>query len=177
MKKILIVLMITILSACSLSNTPVSKVELFLNNYINLTEDVKEDLETKVSLENLNDSNKDIYREVLTRQYNNLKYTIKDESIDGNKATVKVNISVYDLYRVSKDTENYMKENIEEFQNNNIFSQELYNTYKLNEMLKYNEKVDYEITFNLTKEDGTWILNEPDRVVLEKIHGLYNYEV
>ena len=30
--------------------------------------------------------------------------------------------------------------------------------------------------FKLNKKDGDWVLENPDRVVLEKLHGLYNYE-
>ena len=36
--------------------------------------------------------------------------------------------------------------------------------------------MDYDITFKLVKKDKEWVLQTPDRVTLEKIHGLYNYE-
>lgn len=177
MKKIVVVfLLLIIFEGCSLTNTPSSKVEAFLDSYNTLTEDVKQDLETKISVENLNGDNKKIYKEILTKQYKDLKYTIKDESIDGDKATVKVNINVYDLYRISKETEDYMKENPDEFYEGNNFSQDKFNSYKLENMKNYSERVDYEIDFTLNKVDGMWTLKEPNRDVLEKIHGLYNYE-
>ena len=47
---------------------------------------------------------------------------------------------------------------------------------KLDNMLKTNEKISYEVEFKLNKKDGDWVLENPDRVVLEKLHGLYNYE-
>ena len=46
----------------------------------------------------------------------------------------------------------------------------------INNMLNTNEKINYEVTFNLNKKDGEWVLENPDRTTLEKIHGLYNYE-
>lgn len=42
-------------------------------------------------------------------------------------------------------------------------------------MLDTNETINYEVDFYLTKENGTWIVQNPDNVTLEKIHGLYNY--
>ena len=43
-------------------------------------------------------------------------------------------------------------------------------------MLKMNDTVDYEIKIHLNKEDDEWIIQNPDRETLEKIHGLYDYE-
>lgn len=177
MKKIVVIFLFLIsFTGCSLTNTPSGKVEAFLDSYNTLTEEVKQDLETKVSVENLNGDNKKIYKEILTKQYEDLKYTIKDESIDGDKATVRVNINVYDLYRISKETEEYMKENPNEFYEGNNFSQDQFNSYKLENMKNYTERVDYEVDFELNKVDGMWVLKEPNRDILEKIHGLYNYE-
>ena len=55
-------------------------------------------------------------------------------------------------------------------------NEENYTKYKLNAMLKASDTVDYEITFYLKKENGDWVIQNLDRVTLEKIHGLYNYE-
>ena len=110
-----LVMTVLLLSACSLSNTPSGKVEAFLNEYTSISDSVKADMETKVESENLSEENKKVYLDVLTRQYKNLKYSIKDESIDGNKATVKAKVTVYDLYKVDKDSVNYMNNNSTEF--------------------------------------------------------------
>ena len=40
---------------------------------------------------------------------------------------------------------------------------------------KVKDTVNYDITFNLNKVDGQWKLESPDRITLEKIHGLYDY--
>lgn len=175
LKSILVVFMLT---ACSLSNTPKTKVDIYLSQYNSLTENVKKDLEVSVSGENLSNDNKDIYRKVLERQYQNLKYKIKDEQINGDNATVTVQITVYDFYKSNKNAENYYNEHMDEFvtDNGTTIDMESYTKYRLNEMLKTTDTIDYEIKFNLTKEDNEWTIQSPDRVTLEKIHGLYDYE-
>ena len=59
---------------------------------------------------------------------------------------------------------------------NNVFDNDAYNKYRLNKMLDYKDTVDYDVKFYLSKKDDKWELDEPDRVVLEKIHGMYDYE-
>ena len=111
MKKLLItVLFILTFTACSMSNTPKSKVEIYMNQFNSITENVKKDLETTVASENLSESNKEIYKKVLERQYKNLKYSIKDEQINGDNATVTVNITVYDFYKSNANAEKYYNE-------------------------------------------------------------------
>ncbi len=178
MKK-LIVLFVTVLllSACTLSGTPSGKVKSFLNEYNKLSDAVKADLETKVETESLSEENKAIYLDVLTRQYEHLKYEIKDESIDGDKATVRVKLTVYDLYKVNKDAINYANNNLNEFMDEtNVYDDNVFNRYRLNEMLKTDETVTYEVDFFLDQVNDEWVIESPDRIALEKIHGLYNYD-
>lgn len=178
MKKILFSLSLLVLfTGCSLSNTPSSKVESYLNQYNNLTDNVIEDINTTIAGENLNSDNTLAYKEVLKRQYKDLKYEIKEESINGEDATVKVKISVYDLYLADKNSHEYMNSHMNEFYNeDDMFDDNIYYKYKIENMSKISDKVDYDIVFKLKKKEKEWILQTPDRVTLEKIHGLYNYE-
>ena len=49
--------------------------------------------------------------------------------------------------------------------------------YKLDQMQKNNDTVEYTINFNLTKDDnGNWQITELSQEDLEKIHGIYNYD-
>ena len=177
MKKLLLVLLSFSLIGCSLSNTPSSKVESFLNDYINISDAVKLDIEKSSLNENLNDENRELYKDVLSKQYENLKYEIKDESVDGNDAIVTVKITVYDLYKIEKDSLNYMSENMTEFYDGDgIFSNDLFNKYKINKMINAEDRIDYEIKFYLDKKNDEWILESPDRETLEKINGLYKYD-
>lgn len=177
MKKVVLSLIsIFMLVGCSLSGSPSSKVEAYLNKYNSLSDDVKLDMETTIASENLSTENQKIYTDVLARQYQNLKYEIKDEVVDAEDATVNVKITVYDLHKVETTSLQYLNEHNNEFYENNVFNEENYTKYKLNAMLKASDTVDYEIIFYLKKENGDWVIQNLDRVTLEKIHGLYNYE-
>ena len=177
MKKIIFLFIPFILFGCNLYNTPSTLVERYLNNYINLSEEVITDLETKASSEDLSNVNRELYKKVLERQYESLKYEIKDETIDSDKAEVLVNIVVYDLFKAEDESNKYMNENINEFYNSNEeFDNDIYNKYRLNEMLNTTDRIDYDIIFKLKKVDGSWMLETPNRDVLEKIHGLFNYK-
>ena len=177
MKKVLLVLIgFLILSACSFTSSPSTKAEEYISRYTSLNEDVIQDLETTVASENLSTSNKETYKEVLKRQYKDIKYTVKDEEINGDNATVTMKITVYDLYKSDKQSLDYLNLHNEEFYENGLINQEKYDSYKINNMLSTNETVDYEIKMYLNKENGTWLVQEVDKETLLKIHGLYNYE-
>ena len=176
MKKILFVLLLILYSsACNLLNTPSSVVESYLNKYTSLSEDVLTNMETTILNEELSSSNRDIYKQVLLRSYENLKYEIKDETIDADKVEVLVSIKVYDLNKTNQEARNYLNEHPDDFEDiNHNFMEEEFNSYRLNAMLNTNDMVEYDVKFKLTKKDNEWILNPLDRSTLEKIHGLYS---
>lgn len=177
MKKVIVFLIIVMsLTGCNFSNTPSSTVQRYLDNYINLSDDVIMDIETTVASEELSNDNKNNYKKVITNQYENMKYEIKDESINANEAVVLVKITVVDLYKVEKDSQEYLNEHYDEFVSNDMFDKNIFNTYRISNMLKANDTIDYEINFKLTKKDGEWTMDKVDKDTLEKIHGLYNYD-
>ena len=178
MKKLIIILLvITILVGCSMSNTPSAKVEEYLSNYNSLSDSVIIDIENKISHEDLSSDNKGLYNQVLRRLYQNMKYEIKNESIDGNNANVTVKITVYDLFKTEGESLEYLADHSSEFNDETgMFSNDLYNKFRLGEMLKTNNQVDYEIIFKLYKKDNMWYLENPDEDTLLKLNGLYNYQ-
>lgn len=176
MKKIIVVfLMIMSLFGCNLSNTPTNEVEKYLDNFKKLSDDVLMDVDNVVSGEDLTNENKETYKKVLLRQYENMKYDVVDENIDGNNATVKVNVTVYDYYKTSESASTYMNEHTDEFNDvNGIFDNNLFNTYRLGELLKTTDVTTHEITFNLKKDtNGNWVLENPNKETLEKLNGFY----
>ncbi len=178
MKKIIIVLALLMLSACSLSNTPSSVVENYLDNYKNLSDEVRKDLEITISNEDLSNINRENYKKALLRVYDNLSYEIIDESIKGDNAEVEARVTVINLAREEKESNDYMLNNPEEFYNlNQEFDNDLYNSYRIEKMLKALDKIDYNIIFNVKKKEGIWTLVEPNRDVIEKLNGLYNYDI
>ena len=76
MKKIfIIILTLIIISGCSLNindidNTPIKKVESYLNNYQKLTDDVLNDLNLVVEKEQLFNSNqKSMYKDIMKKNF------------------------------------------------------------------------------------------------------------
>ena len=181
MKKILLVVsfaIVLILSVgCEMNNTPTKRVEAYLNNYKTLSTDVVDQLDNVVKADTImTDTQKNTYKDILKRQYQNLTYTIKDEKIDGDNAIVTVEIEVYDYYKLTKESDAYYKSNPTEFvDETNNTSAVKYLDYKLDKMKSYTEKVKYTIDFDLKKVDKTWILNEINEETRQKIHGLYAY--
>jgi len=49
--------------------------------------------------------------------------------------------------------------------------------YKLEQMKNTTDTVEYTIDFNVVKEDDDWVVVQPDTDDLEKIHGIYNYDI
>ena len=65
----------------------------------------------------------------------------------------------------------------DEFKQNGVFSNDLFMNYKLDKMKKVTDTVEYNITFNVTKDDkGNYKVNDLSNSDLEKIHGVYNYD-
>ena len=168
MKKVVSVISILVISlimvGCScMKTTAKGAVESFLDQYRNLSSSVITDMDEVVDKE---------------KQYSDLKYEIIDESYDGDTAVVESKITVYDLYKVQKEATEYLNDNPNEFNDENgQYDSVKFMDYKLEQMKKNNDTVEYTIKFNLTKdENGNWQVTEISQDDLEKIHGIYNYE-
>ncbi len=181
MKKILIVFALLFLTfGCSLNlmdSSPKESVREFLDKYNNNDSDILDELDTFVEGYDFTDSQKDTYKEILKKQYKDLKYDIQDEKIDGNTATVTAKITVYDFYKAEQNADLYMQDSSDEFTDENKeLDESKFNDYKLEQMKNTSDTIDYDITFNLTKKDNKWIVDQLSTSDLEKIHGVYNYE-
>lgn len=175
MKKLFLILLALFISGCHHKSSAVEEVEKFLNNYICLSNDVIKNLNDVIdSNEDFNKKHKKLYKKIMTKQYQNLKYTILSEKIDKDIALINVSISVYDLTKAEDEATNYLSKNLKEFYNDNDeFDNSKYISYKLKLMHECNDRVDYQITFSLKKVDNEWILEQPTNDDLEKIHGIY----
>lgn len=169
------------LTGCScengkLLNTPTKKVEMFLANYQTLDADVLKQLDDVIDREDtFNDTQKDKYRDIMKKHYENLTYEIKDEKIDGDTATVTAEIEVTDYSKIMKDAEQYKKDHEEEFYNNEEYDESLFIDYRLEQLKEAKEKVKYTIDFTLTKIEDEWKLDALTQEQENKIHGLYQY--
>lgn len=182
MKKIITILtLILLFTGCTLDdidNTPTKQVEAFLNSYQTLDKKVLEDLDLVIAKKSdFNKEQKEKYRKILKKHYQNLTYEIKDETVNGDKANVKVEIEVTDFYKVLKEIEKYLETNKNIFlDENNNYSNQKYYDYQLEELSKAKDNVKYTLNLTLTKKDnGDWVLNEIDEIEEKKILGIYEY--
>lgn len=178
MKKIILFLTCIFLAVgCSCANNKAADaVKDYLNDYKGLSDNVLKDIETLAEKENIDENNKDAYRETLKRQYRDLMYTIENEDYDGDSAKVTAKITVYDLYKAQKNSNDYLNEHKDEFTTNGAYDTAKYLEYKLKEMSKITDTISYTIVFKVNKEDGKWKVEQPNEETLEKIHGVYNYD-
>ena len=178
-KKIfLIVSLLLLVVGCGcMKKTAKGAVQDYLNQYKNLSANVNSDMDDVIDNENLTDTQKEKYRDILKKQYQDLKYDIVSEKYDGDNATVDVKIKVYDLYKVQKDANDYLTTSGDEFKENGVFSNDLFMDYKLDKMKKTMDTIEYNITFIVTKDDkGNYKVSDLSNTDLEKIHGVYNYD-
>ena len=181
MKKILLsflfLLSLITLSGCEMDNTPTKKVENYLNNYKTLNEEVLTQLDDTINLDTIMTvEQKNSYKDILKRQYQNLVYEIKDEVVNGDTATVTAEIEVYDNYKQNQESDTYYETKSDEFkdENGNIVESK-YIDYRLDKLKSYKERVKYTVDFYLEKIDKTWVMQDISEDVRQKIHGLYAY--
>ena len=182
MKKILIAVTLTIIlvTGCqnNMMNTPTKRVETLFNNYVTLDKKVLDDLDEILLSETImTTEQKDRYRKILKRQYQNLSYEIKDETVDGDNATVEVEIEVYDYKKIIDEAEVYLKDNQKDFlmEDEKTTDVSKFNDYKLEKLEDAKDKVTYTLNLTLKKVDDKWVLDDLTDTEISKIHGLYAY--
>lgn len=170
------------LTGCSCSNkltkdTPTKLVENFFSNYQTLNKDVLNQLDTAVNNEtDFTDDQKETYKNIMKKHYKDLMYEIKDEVINGDSATVTVEIEVTDYSKIMSDADAYLAEHPEEFNNQDgVYDKELFVEYRLNKLKDAKEKVKYTLNLTLTKVDDEWIMDQISDTDETKIHGMYVY--
>lgn len=178
MKKIItFLLLLVIITGCSFSdmmNTPTKRVEEFLGKYQTMDSDVLKQLDDVISRnDGLTDDQKKDYKELMKKQYQNIMYKIKDETVDGNSAKVEVEIEVYDYSKVLQEANQYLENNKEEFLKDNVLDEEKFMDYKISKMKDVKEKAKYTLNFTLNKSDSKWKLDDITESMRQKIHGIY----
>ena len=190
MKKIIVfltcILAVVTLTGCNMNNTPTKRVEQFLNKYTSNDDSVLDQLKEMINNDSLmNDDQKEEYSDIMKKQYKDMTYEIKDETIDGDNATVTAEIEVYDYYKANKESEDYFNNNQSEFMDStdstaenaaeSVINNAKYIAYRLEQLGKAKDRVKYTIDFTLTKVDDKWKLNDIDDATRQKLHGLYEH--
>lgn len=156
-----VILMVSILIGCELSNTPTSKAEEYLSNYQMLDDSITVSYAELTDDRSLSNDYKERYEKLIQKQYRNLAYEVKEETIDGNQASVIVQIEVLDY---QKTIDQYDK---------NAYSNEEYHDKVLDALEDAKEKTTYTINFTIYKDDsGNWQLPMLDDSQRQKLVGI-----
>lgn len=175
-KIILCISFLFVLVGCNnVMNTPTKEVEKFLGKYQTMDDKVLKQLDSVLESDTtMNKKQKEDYKELMKKQYQNLAYKIKDEKIDGEHAEIVTEIEVYNYAKAMSDADDYLKENNDKFlSEDGTADEEKFMDYKIKQMTDAKEKVTYTITFTLTKKDDTWKLDDITDIDRQKIHGIY----
>ena len=154
--KVVLILILFVLSGCNLNNNPTSKVEELLSNYQGLNKNIVYDYKVFTNQEEVDSSLEKKYIDVIKNQYQNMTYEIKEETIDGNYATITTEIEVKDFTNIIN---NY----------GTITNHEEY----LKKLNNQKDKVTYTVDFTVTKKDNTWVLDALTEEVQKKLLGIY----
>lgn len=181
MKKLFGLLAFVLLVAgCDLSvmtNTPTKQVEVFLNKYQALDNEVLSDLDSVVAVsEDFNSEQRDAYKDIMKKHYQNLKYNIKDEKVDGDIATVTVEIEVTDYSQVMTEANVYLEQNPTQFNGTDgTYDANKFVDYRLDKLIDVKKTVKYTLDLTLNKIDDKWQLNGLTSTDQNKINGMYIY--
>ena len=158
---IIIFLFVSFLVGCELNNTPTSKVEEQLSKYQMLDKSSTisyTDLSKETGLDN---DTKKRYENLIKKQYQNLSYEVKEETIDGEIATVKTQIELIDYQKIidKYDKTSYMEEE--------------YHNQLLTSLEKATDKITYTINFIIKKdEQGNWQIEPLTSLEKQKLLGI-----
>lgn len=182
MKRIILAFsFLLIFTGCSfgmnMDNTPTKQVEKYLNNYQTLNSNVLSEINSIVDNESLfSDEQKTKYSDLLKKHYQDLTYVVKEETVNGDKATVEVEVEVNDYIKALKEAEAYRVTNESYFKDdNNLFDESKYADYRLDLLKDSKERVKYTIYFSLTKVDDDWTLDSLTDTEKNKLLGIYEY--
>ncbi len=166
-----------ILCGCGEEMTPRDATRDYLEKYVTLDSGIIKQMDEFLDEQELNEEQKNLYRDVLKKQYTSMTYTIKNEKVEEDIAYVNVNIKVLDLYSTQKDSLDYYENHKEEFNDDEgVYDKAKFLMYKLEQMKVTTKTINHDITLKVVKNDGDWEVSQLSNEDLEKIHGIYNYE-
>ena len=174
MKKVLYFLVaIVLLTGCSctanMGNTPTKKVEEYLNKYQTNDDDVVSDLDEVLTNDTtLTADERNEYSDFMKAHYRDMQYEIKDETIDGDTATVDAEVTVRNYADAVNEANDYRLNNPDKFDDDNTFA-----SYRLGKLKEVTNTETYTITFHLTKENDEWKIDDLSDDDLRKLSGLY----
>ncbi len=178
MKKILVVIFAVLLFAgcsCSMNDKkPEDAIDTFFEKYRAKDDDIISQLEDTIENEKLTSTQKEKYRKLMEKQYDQLAYVVKDVEENDTQATATVELTVLNYHAAILEAEEELKTNPTKFNDDEgKFSDEKYMDYKIEKMSEVNDTTTETINLSLTKENGKWKVNDLTNDDISKIHGLY----
>lgn len=177
MKKVILILLCLFLGCgCSTNKASDAAIE-YINKYKNHKEEVMISLKELIKNEDITEEQSNIYTLIMKKQYDDLTYKVIEEIYNGDKATVKLEISVYDYLKSKEDAKIYMEEHKEEFYlSDNTFNEIKYQNLQLKYMEEETKRIKYTLELETFYEKDKWLLEIPDYKIIQKIHGIYDYK-
>ena len=162
MKKVFLIVVLSLLVGCSLGNTPTSKTEELLSNYQMNKNNIPVSYTYLTSDTNISSDIIKKYEDAIRKQYRDMSYEIKDEKIDGDTAVVTIEIEVMDFGKAIN------KYNITEYESaryHELITKELENT---------KEMITYTLDITLTKDEkDKWVVDDLSLENRDKLLGIY----
>ena len=162
MKKVFLIVVLSLLVGCSLGNTPTSKTEELLSNYQMNKNNIPVSYTYLTNDTNISSDIIKKYEDAIRKQYRDMSYEIKDEEIDGDTAVVTIEIEVMDFGKVINK---YNKSEYESARYHELITKELENT---------KEMITYTLDITLTKDEkDKWVVDDLSLENRDKLLGIY----
>ena len=162
MKKVFLIVVLSLLVGCSLGNTPTAKTEELLSNYQMNKNNISVSYTYLTSDTNISSDVIKKYEDAIRKQYRDMSYEIKDEEIDGDTAVVTIEIEVIDF---GKAINKYNKSEYETVRYHELITKELDNT---------KEMITYTLDITLTKDEkDKWVVDDLSLENRDKLLGIY----
>ena len=159
---------ILIMGCSMIDKSPTKAVSSFFQKYQNLDTTILKDLDTMIeNTSEMNRKQKEEYKSLFIRQYQNLSYKIKKEEMSTNKKESDVEVEIEVL--------NYQEAKVRAKQKVIENNEENYIDLQLQEMKQTTSKIKYDLTIHLENRKGNWIIRNLTEEDIKKIHGIFEY--
>ena len=167
-----IIAIVLIVSGNVQSNSIEGLTKAYMKKYQRLDKEVVDKIKYEFG-DKLTADQKQKYKSIIENQYEELEYEIVEVRKSGVTGEVDIRFTVYDLASAMEQANSYIAVYGDKFMKDGKFDEYAAIDYKLKMLDEVETKVDYTITFNFYKEDGTWTMDDVVEADLKKIRGTF----
>lgn len=172
----LIIVVATVIILLVVGNAKSNSIEGLTKSYMKKYQKLDKEVVNKIKYEfddKLTPTQKQKYNAIIENQYEELEYEIVEVREDGVTGEVDIRFTVYDLAAAMEQANSYIAVYGDKFKKDGKFDEYAAIDYKLEMLDQMETKVDYTITFNFYKDDGTWTMDDVLEADLKKIRGTF----